>query len=141
MIILDTNVVSEVLKPSPDPNVIAWVDAQDAAGITITAITAAELRAGVALLPRGRRKTAVAARVEAVLEGTFADYVLPFDVDSSGHYAAVLAARRRVGRPISALDAQIAAICLQHDAVLATRHTGDFARTGARLVDPWADVP
>jgi predicted nucleic acid-binding protein len=141
VIILDTNVVSELLRPAPDRNVISWVDAQDATEVVITAITAAELRAGVAFLPRGRRKATIATQVEALLEGTFADYVLPFENDSSGHYAAVLAARRRAGRPISALDAQIAAICLQHDAVLATRNTADFARTGTRLINPWTETP
>ncbi|MBH0053000.1 type II toxin-antitoxin system VapC family toxin [Salinibacterium sp. SWN139] len=137
MIVLDTNVISELVKPAPSQQVIEWIDAQDSAGLVITALTAAEVRAGVALLPDGRRKQDVGVRMESLLTETFAGFVLAFDIDSSDHYADIVASRSRAGRPISTFDAQIAAVCRQHDAVLATRNTADFTDTGVSLLNPW----
>lgn len=108
MIVLDTNVVSELVRPAPRQAVIEWVDRHDSADLVITALTAAEVRAGVALLPQGRRKRDAGLRMESLLTETFAGYVLAFDIDSSAHYPGILAVRRRAGRPISAFDAQIA---------------------------------
>ena len=137
MIVLDTNVVSELARPTPSPAVIEWVDAQDSSSLVITALTAAEVRAGVALLPNGRRKQDIGLRMESLLTETFAGFVLAFDIDSSAHYADIVAGRRRAGRPISAFDAQIASVCRQHDADLATRNTADFTDTGIQLINPW----
>ena len=137
MIVLDTNVVSELARPSPSPTVIDWVDAHDSADLVITALTAAEVRAGVALLPGGRRKREIRLRMEELLTETFAGYVLAFDIDSSTHYADILAVHTRAGRTISAVDAQIAAISRQHQAALATRNTADFTGTGIDLINPW----
>ena len=117
--------------------VIAWIDDIDSSEVLITAITVAELRSGVAQLPPGRRRSRISEHVEALLNETFAGYVLPFDVDSSTPYAEIVAKRRSAGRPISALDAQIAAICRQHEATLATRNVSDFEATGLDVVDPW----
>lgn len=138
MIVLDTSVVSELLRSAPDPGVVAWVDARDPSELVITAVTAAELRVGVAFLPRGRRRTLLGESVDMLLEQTFAGCVLPFDIDATAHYAEVVAARRKSGAPIAALDAQIAAVCRQHQAGLATRNTRDFAGLGLELFDPWA---
>lgn len=138
MIVLDTNVVSELIRESPAPSVVARVDSWDSSELAITAVTAAELRAGVAFLPSGRRRTAIARSVDVLLSETFAGAVLPFDAESASRYADVLAARRRAGAPIEPLDAQIAAICLQYDARLATRNLRDFAGVGVDLIDPWA---
>lgn len=137
MIVLDTNVISELVRPAPSPEVIAWIDAQDSAGLVITALTAAEVRAGVALLPDGRGKQDVGVRMESLLTETFAGFVLAFDIDSSGHYADIVASRSRAGRPISTFDAQIAAVCRQHDALLVTRNTDDFTDTVIQLINPW----
>ena len=137
MIVLDTNVVSEIARPQPHQAVIDWVDAQAVEELVITALTAAEIRAGVALLPSGRRQREIGKRVELLLTETFAGYVLAFDIDSASYYAQVLATRTRMGRPISGLDAQIAAVCLQHDATLATRNTDDFDGIGLQVVNPW----
>lgn len=137
MIVLDTNVISELMRPAPDPHVLAWVDQQRVTELVISAITAAELRAGVALLPSGRRRARIGEQVDALLDETFAGYVLPFDLDSSAHYGDIIARRTRAGAPISALDAQTAAVCRQHEATLATRNRRDFVDIGIDLVDPW----
>lgn len=137
MIVLDTNVVSELARPKPSHAVIEWVDAQDSSTLVITALTAAEVRAGVALLPDGRRRREVGLRMESLLTETFAGFVLAFDIDSSAHYADIVAGRRHAGRPISIFDAQIAAVCHQHEARLATRNTADFTDTGIQLINPW----
>lgn len=137
MIVLDTNVVSELSRRHADPEVIGWADAQDARDLVITAVTAAEIRAGVALLPEGRRRGEIGAVMEAVLTDTFAGQVLPFDLGSTDHYARIVATRTRAGLPISGPDAQIAAISAQYAAVLATRNTADFEGLGLELVNPW----
>jgi toxin FitB len=137
VIVLDTNVVSELARPQPAPAVVGWADSQDAADLVITAITAAEIRAGVALLPTGRRRRQIAERMEALIIETFAGYVLAFDVDSSAHYASIVATRTHAGRPISGPDAQIAAICAQHNASLATRNVGDFDGLDLNVINPW----
>lgn len=137
MIVLDTNVVSELARPQPSQLVIDWVDTYDSVELVITALTAAEIRAGVALLPGGRRQREIGLRMEALLTETFAGHVLAFDIDSSTHYAHVLATRTRAGRPIGGLDAQIAAVCAQHESALATRNTADFDGAGLELINPW----
>lgn len=138
MIVLDTNVVAELIRPEPSEIVVAWVDQQRAADLVVTAVTAAELRAGAAVMPAGRRKVSIAQRIGRLVDMTFAGRVLPFDVDSSEHYAEIVARRRRAGAPISALDAQIAAICRGRGASLATRNGKHFARVGLELINPWS---
>jgi Predicted nucleic acid-binding protein, contains PIN domain len=137
VIVLDSNVVSELMRSQPEPRVLAWVDAQQPRQLVITAVTAAELRYGVARLPCGRRRTRLAADLEALITEDFAQRVLPFTVESSAEYADVVDGRDRVGRPISTSDAQIAAICRTRDAALATRNTADFEGCGVELIDPW----
>ena len=137
MIVLDTNVVSELFRREPDVRVAAWLEALDGE-VAITAITLAELLAGVRRLPEGRRKSGLEAAVIAAVEpyrGSHA--LLPFDDDCAGAYADILFERERAGLPIATADAQIAAICRTHDAVCATRNTKDFVKTGIELIDPW----
>ncbi len=136
MIVLDTNVVSELMRPHPADEVVAWFALQDPRGLRLTAVTLAELLYGIARLPRGRRRSVLEAAIDE-LSSTFADEVLPFEQAAARRYAAVVSVRERTGAPIAALDAQIAAICLVHDATLATRNTKDFAGTGVDFVDPW----
>ena len=138
MIVLDTNVVSELVRPAPSTVVMAWLDAQDSSDLVITALTAAEVRTGVALLPDGHRKQDIGLRMESLLTQTFAHFVLAFDIDSSAFYAQIVAARQRSGQPISTVDAQIASVCRQHEATLATRNISDFTATGIELINPWA---
>jgi len=137
MIVLDTNVVSELLRPAPATQVEAWLSAQDGATVYFTAVGEAELRHGVAILPAGRRRTALAKAIEGILEEDFRDRILPFDRAAASAYAAIAAKRRAAGRPISQFDCQIAAIARSHEAAVATRNTGDYEDCGIEVIDPW----
>lgn len=137
MIVLDTNVISELFRGEPDERVVAWLESLEDE-VAITAVTLAELFAGLRRLPNGRRKAALEVAVLAVVDSYRGGHaVLPFDESCAEAYADLLCERERAGLPISTADAQIAAICLTHDAVCATRNTKDFASTGVPLVDPW----
>lgn len=135
MIVLDTNVLSELMRRAPDERVLAWVDAK--ASPAITAITVAELLYGVERLDDGARKTGLASAVRALVREEFRDRVLPFDGTAAERYGVLVAERVRQGRPINAADAQIAAICHVHGASLATRNVRDFEDTGIDVIDPW----
>ncbi len=137
MIVLDTNVLSELLRPNPAPRVEAWLAAQDGASVYFTTVGEAELRYGVAILPAGRRRTTIGAAIEGILDEDFRDRVLPFDREASRAYAAIAAERRAAGRPISQFDCQIAAIARAHGASVATRNTGDYEGCGVEVIDPW----
>jgi predicted nucleic acid-binding protein len=140
VIVLDTNVISELMRQDPDDTVVRWVDRYPADEVFTTAVTAAELAYGVARLPDSQRKTTLAAKVSELLTDDFQDQILSFDDVAAGHYGEIAAARERQGRPISMADAQIAAICRRFVACLATRNTKDFLDTGIALRDPWGDV-
>jgi predicted nucleic acid-binding protein len=135
VIVLDTNVVSELSKPMPDATVVAWVDAQG--GLAITATTLAELRFGVARLPQGKRRTLLSEAIAHLVADDLDGRVLPFDGACADAYGLIAAARERAGRPIGVADGQIAAICGVHGATLATRNIADFADTGIELINPW----
>jgi predicted nucleic acid-binding protein len=138
MILLDTNVLSELMRPLPSTAVEGWISRQPVAGIFISAITEAELRYGLALLPEGRRQRQLIAQAEAMLDEDFAGRVLPFDRPAAAAYASIAAARRFAGRPISQADAQIAAIAASRGASLATRNVADFVDCGIDIIDPWS---
>ncbi len=137
MIILDTNVLSELLRPEPARQVDRWLSAQDGATVYFTAVGEAELRHGVAILPTGKRRTALTAAINGLLEEDFRDRILPFDRTAARVYAAIAAERRSAGRPISQFDCQIAAIARAREAIVATRNTNDFEGCGIELIDPW----
>jgi len=137
MIVLDTNVVSELLRASPTPAVEAWLTGQDSAAVYLTAISAAELRYGVAIMANGKRRVMLAEAVDGILEEDFRDRILPFDSAASVEYANIGAERRAMGRPISQFDCQIAAIARAHGATIATRNVGDFEGCGLEVIDPW----
>lgn len=141
MIVLDTNVVSELIRRRPADAVLAWLDAQEADELHLTAVTVAELRYGVARLPGGARRDALDAAVGSVLDEDFDARILPFDRAAADSYAPIVVERERSGRPISQADAQIAAICRARQATLATRNGRDFERTGVGVVDPWTASP
>jgi predicted nucleic acid-binding protein len=138
MIVFDTNVLSELLRPEPNPLVSNWVQAQPQASLFTTALTSAELRFGLSILPSGARRRALEAAILGVLEEDFAGRILPFDDAAAQSYAAVAALRREAGRPISQFDAQIAAIAHSRGGCLATRNVRDFAGCGIELIDPWS---
>jgi predicted nucleic acid-binding protein len=137
VIVLDTNVISELARRVPDPGVLAWLDSLEISDVATTAVTAAELRYGIARLPDGHRKRELSVVIRGILTQDFHGRVLPFDERSSVQYADIVADRERIGRPIGVADAQIAAICRDLGALLVTRNTADFEETGVELVDPW----
>jgi len=137
MIILDTNVLSEVMKPAPDAEVLAWMAAQPAANLYTTSITQAEILHGLMLLPAGRRRRALEAAATSMFTEDFGGRILGFGTDAAPPYARIASERRRAGRPISHFDAQIAAIACSTGAAVATRNLRDFDGCGVTLVDPW----
>ena len=137
MIVLDTNVISELARTIPDPGVLAWLDSLEVSGVATTAVTAAELRYGVARLPDGHRKRDLTVVIRGILTEDFRGRVLPFDERACVRYADIVTGRERIGRPIGVADAQIAAICRDLDAALATRNAADFEESGIDLIDPW----
>lgn len=138
MILLDTNVVSELARPAPNPAVIYWLDVQVTEDVFLTAITEAELRFGVAILPAGRRRERLAFEVENMLREDFNRRILPFDSDAARTYTEIAASRRAIGKPISDADCQLAAIARYHGAAVATRNAKDFERCGIELINPWS---
>ena len=139
MILLDTNVLSELMRPLPDPNVVRWLDARPGWDVWISAVTVAEIQLGISLLPAGRRKELLLDLTGQMFQEDFPDRCLPFDCEAAFEYALIVAERNRQGHPISVEDAQIAAIARTAGLALATRNTKDFSDiTGLKLVDPWA---
>lgn len=137
MIVLDTNVLSELVKSTPEQRVIDWLDSLTTREVGTTAVTAAELWYGVRRLPDGRRKSILAAGVDAVLYEDLRGRIEVFDTAAANRYADIVTARERKGRPIAAADAQIAAICASRHATLATRNVDDFTDTGIDIINPW----
>ncbi|MHB1013766.1 MAG: PIN domain-containing protein [Desulfurivibrionaceae bacterium] len=138
MILLDTNVLSELMRVAPEPRVLAWLDQRPATDFWVSAITVAEIGLGIALLPDGRRRAALASLAAQMFQEDFAGRCLPFDQEAARLYAEVVASCTRLGRPISVEDAQIAAIALANRLTLATRNTRDFEEvSGLALFDPW----
>jgi predicted nucleic acid-binding protein len=137
VMVLDTNVVSELMRAAPESAVLNWLDAQPSSELWLTAVVAAELMFGVARLPEGGRKQQLAHNVAAMLEQDFAGQVLAYDLAAASIYAELVAQRERTGRPIAMADAQIAAICLAHGASLVTRNEKDFDGLGLMVINPW----
>jgi predicted nucleic acid-binding protein len=137
VIILDTNVLSELMKQTRASSVVRWVALQPVMSLYTTSITQAEILHGVMLLPTGKRRNLLLAAAEAMFSEDFARRVLPFDAEAARAYATIAALRRRSGRPISHLDAQIAAIGRSARAAVATRNPGDFEGCGVTLINPW----
>lgn len=137
MIILDTNVLSELMKSQPDRLVLRWIGTHKATDLFITALTKAEILYGLELLPKGKRRTALKQAATSMFDIDFARRILPFDRDAAQQFAIIVANRKKLGRPISQIDAQIAAIVLSHNATLATRNVSDFEECGIQIVNPW----
>ncbi len=137
MIVLDTNIISELLRHTPNPQVETWLAAQDGETLYFTTVGEAELRHGVAILPAGRRRGALGKAIEGILEEDFRNRILPFDSAAARAYASIAAERRALGRPISQFDCQIAAIARAREASVATRNISDFEGCGIAVIDPW----
>ncbi len=136
MIVVDTNVVSELMRPSPAPQVREWISTQAPGGLCTTAVTVAEIRYGLERLADGRRKQSLLTTATEIF-AAFGDYIQPFDADAATWYATIVAHRDRLGLPIDGFDGQIAAICRSRTAVLATRNAKDFRDTGIDVINPW----
>jgi toxin FitB len=137
MIILDTNVLSELMRPTPSPRVVAWVAKQPATELFTTSITEAEIFYGLELLTKGKRREGLLAAAEAMFAEDLTGRVLGFDSDAARAFSKIAGHRRTLGRPISHADAQIAAITQARGAKLATRNVADFKDCGVDVLDPW----
>jgi hypothetical protein len=136
--VLDTNVVSELMRSEPDTAVLAWLNDQPADTLWLNSVVVSELLYGIARLPDGKRRAQLAQAVQAMLAEDFSGRVLPFDLEAAVVYADLVAMRERQGQPVDVADGQIAAICLAHGASLATRNTKHFDGLGLKLLNPWA---
>lgn len=137
MFVLDTNVVSELMRPAPDPAISSWVAERATSSLFLTAVTEAELRFGLAVMPPGKRRDSLREDLERMLDTGFAKRILPFDSDAARAYAEIAAARRGIGRPIGQADGQIAAIARARGMAVATRNVRDFAEMGIDIFNPW----
>jgi predicted nucleic acid-binding protein len=140
MILLDTSVVSELMKATPEPVVMAWVNTVPTASVFMSSVTQAEILYGVALVPEGKRREGLARAAQTVSETHFRGRILPFDSGAAEAFAVLAAERRRAGRPIAQADAQIAAIARSRGAELATRNVADFEGCGVDIINPWGAV-
>ena len=140
MIILDTNVVSETMKPAPEPRVIDWLNRQELTTLHLTTISLAELRFGIACLDAGRRRDALDARLEQMLAEVFPARILSFDEAAASAFGVLMATARRQGQAVSFADGAIAAIAAAQGYPVASRDTAPFAAMGVEVVDPWHEA-
>ena len=139
MILLDTNVLSELMRPAPADAVLRWLDGQPPDGLATTTLCVAELGAGLAVLPAGARQQDLRARAATLLSQGFVGRIYGFDLDAAAAYGDLLAMRRRAGLSASGFDLLIAAIAHTRNLTVATRNIGDFEGCGLRLLNPWDD--
>jgi predicted nucleic acid-binding protein len=137
MFLIDTNVISELMRATPAPSVLSWFSTQDPSTLYLSAVTEAELRTGIAILPEGQRREALKAALDATISEDFEGRILPFDTDAAKAYAEIASIRRAAGRPIADADCQIAAIARAAGAIVVTRNLRDFEGCGVDLVNPW----
>jgi len=137
MIVLDTNVLSEALRPVPEPSVLEWLANRPRASLFITTITRGEILYGIRLLADGKRRRGLWDVAKKIFDADFADQVLSFDSDAADMYADIAASRRTAGKPISQFDAMIVAMARSRGASLATRNVKDFEDCGVDVINPW----
>ena len=137
MIVLDTNVLSELMKPEPSARVASWAARQSIRSLYVTSVTQAEILYGILVLPPGRKRSAIETAAVAMFDTEFAGRVLAFGAEAAIRYARIASDRRRIGRPISHFDAQIAAMAGVAGASIATRNVDDFEHCGVEVVNPW----
>ena len=136
-VLLDTNVLSELLRAQPDSKVLSWMASQPADAFFVSAVTQAEMMLGARLLPKGLRRKALEQTLEAMFLEAFVGRTLPFDSSCTASYAELVATRRASAKPISQFDVQIAAIAVSHRLGLATRNVSDFDNCGLTVTNPW----
>jgi predicted nucleic acid-binding protein len=139
MIVLDTNVISEVLRPVPEPSVLDWLANQPRASLFTTTVTRGEILYGIRLLSDGKRRRGLWDAAKKIFDDDFADQVLSFDSDAGDMYAEIAASRRAEGKPISQFDAMIVAMARSRGASLATRNVRDFEDCGVDVINPWTE--
>jgi predicted nucleic acid-binding protein len=137
MIIVDTNVVAEMMKPSPDPSVVSWLNGQKSAALFLTTVTIGEIGYGLEILPQGRRRLHLEQGFERVIAEAFTGRILVFDEEAARHYGVVMGRRRAIGRPLSIQDGQIASIARAKGFAVATRNIRDFVECGVEIVNPF----
>ena len=140
VLVFDTNVLSELMRPTPSAAITSWVAERATSSLHLTAVSEAELRYGLAIMPPGRRRDGLAEGLERMLRTGFANRILPFDSAAASAYAEIAAARRAMGRPMPEADCQIAAIARSRDMAVVTRNVRDFADAGIDVIDPWTDI-
>lgn len=141
MIVVDTNVISELWRLAPDARVLAWMDAQAIETLHLSAVTVAELRYGIAAMPEGRRRTIYQERLEHEVLPAFAGRILAFDLDAAKAYADLMASAKTQGKAIAKADGYIAATAMAHGLMVATRDTSPFKAGGLQTISPWTAAP
>lgn len=137
MIIVDTNVVTETMRPSPEPAVVSWWNRQETSTLFLTSITIGEIRYGLRIMPQGRRRLQLEQGFERILVEAFAGRILPFDEEAARRYGEVMGRCKEIGRPIGVLDGQITSIALANGCAVATRNVKHFADCGVEIVNPF----
>jgi len=139
MIIVDTNIVTEVMKDSPTHAVVSWLNDQETSTLFLTSITIGEVRYGLRIMPQGRRRLRLEQGFERILAEAFAGRVLPFDEEAARHYGDVMGRRKEIGRPVGVLDGQIASIARANGCAVATRNVKHFVECGIEIINPFDD--
>ena len=139
MILIDTNIISEMMKPAPNANVLDWIDQQEVAKLFISTITLAEISYGLNVLPTGKRRESLEFAFNKAILEAFTGRILSFEESAAYHYGKIMGHRKKLGKPLGVPDGQIAAIALVNNAVLATRNTRDFLRCGIKLINPFEE--
>jgi predicted nucleic acid-binding protein len=137
MLVLDTNMLSEIMRPEPERKVADWIVRQQSDELFTAAVCQAEILSGLAIMPNGRRRTELEEAARAMFTDDFDGRVLPFDVEAASAYAEVLAARRKAGRPSGTIDLMLAAIARVRGASVVTRNVTDFEGVGVAIINPW----
>lgn len=139
MIVLDTNVISELMRPAPDENVSRWIAKQKTINLAVTSITLAEIHRGLSRLPKGKRRKDLETRFTAFIHQGFMGRILPFDEYAADTYGEIASSREKKGLHCDAVDLMIASIACNLNAAIATRNTGDFDGCGLKLINPWEE--
>ena len=140
MILIDTNIISEIMSQSPEPNVINWINNQDSLILFVSTITIAEINYGLRIMPDGQRKKLLTERFTYFITKAFEQRILSFNEDAANHYAEIMAHKKEIGRPMSIPDGQIAAVARSNELSIATRNTRDFDECGIILINPFNEI-